>query len=109
MANSFLCKFKKRMEKHELAVSDTGVNTCIDSDSDVFDNAPVDTVLTSMKLAASYFNPQYLYSLNECRLLAVVDPSSITTSKYWDHHRTACTQFKDLDLDTKTVLDAKVR
>ena len=67
MSNSFLCKFRKRIEKKEVTVSDTGVNMFVDPDSDEFDNRPVETVLTSMKLATTYFTPQYLYSLNECR------------------------------------------
>ena len=97
------------MEKKEVTVSDTGVNMFVDSDKNDFDNKPVETVLTSMKLATIYFTPQYLYSLNECRRLAILDPSSITTSEYWDRHRHVRQQYGTLDQDTKTIWEAKAR
>ena len=47
-SNSFLCKFRKRMEKNEVTVSDSGVNMFVDPDSGGFDTAPVETVITRM-------------------------------------------------------------
>ena len=108
MSNSFLCKFRKRMKACEVTINDSGVNMFVAPESEE-DDVPVETVITSSKIAETYFTPQYLCSLNECRRLAIEDPSSITTSEYWKRHRTARKKYKQLDPDTKAIWLAKAR
>ena len=109
-SNSFLCKFKKRMEKREVTVDESGVDmfVCPGNEEDS-EGKPVETVVTNLQLAESYFTPQYMFALNECRLLAIDDPSSITTTEYWERHRTARQQYKDIDSDTKIIWESKTR
>ena len=98
-SNSFLCKFKKRMAKREVLVDESGVDMFVSPENEDESKQPINTVITDPQLAESYFTPQYLYALNECRLHAIDDPSSITSAEYWERHRTARKLYKTIDPD----------
>ena len=79
------------------------VNDGEDEDKEVL------TVINCPILAKKYITPTHLYALNECRRLAIKDPSAITTAEYWVRYKRAKERFATLDPDTKSIWDAKSR
>ena len=90
LSNSFLCKLKKRMVEKDTTVNETRVNMFVTPDNDDKDDKMIDIVIKTPILAAAYFTPQFIFTLNECRHLAVKDSSSVTSSEYWERHCSAC-------------------
>ena len=73
-----------------MTVNKAGVDMFVSQENDDKDSKMIDNVITNSQPAVSYFTPQFVYVLNKCRRLTVNDPSSITSSKYWERNRTAC-------------------
>ena len=92
------------MAEKEVMVNESRVDIFISLDDD---DRQIDTVITNPQLAAAYFAPLVLFSLDKWRHISVKDPSSIISSEYWDHHRTIRTQFKDLDPNTQALWSTK--
>ena len=106
LSNSYLCRFKKAMLKQ---AEDMSVDIFASEEEEDDAVKPIETVITSATLAASYFTPQYLFALNECRQLAIEDPSSVTTAERWDRFRSAKDRFKSLDPDMLATWQVKSR
>ena len=91
-----------------MTVDESGVDMFVYPENEYLsEENPVNTVINNLQLSKSYFAPQYLFALDEYRLLAIDDHSSITIAKYWEHHRTVCWQFKEIDSALKSIWESK--
>ena len=95
------------MVKKEVTVDEIGVDMFVTPNNDNVNTTEIEISITIPQIASSYFTPQCLYALNECCLLAINNPSSITSSKYWTRQRSARDRFEDLDPDTQAIWEAK--
>ena len=60
-------------------------------------------------MASDRFTPAYLYALNKCRLDAINDPSSVTTTEYWQRHIRARNEFVNENDEVKDLWQMKSR
>ena len=67
------------------------------------------TVIDDLNLATERFISSFLFAINCCREQAITDPSSITTTEYWQRHKEYRDEFKQADADTKLLWSLRSR
>ena len=104
LSNGFLSKFKARIASKQQFTATDNVGANVDYFIDVVnENVDGKTVIDDHELATKRFTASYLFSLNRCRQLAIDDPSNITTAEYWQRHRAARNEFKEVNDETKEL------